>query len=265
MAGPFPGMDPYIESQGNWQDFHNRLITEMCNSLGLRLPEDYVARVDESIEVVGFGESEKTAYRPDVMIARHARPELRERSELTGTGLATIEPIINEVIDRDPEEIRQTWVEIRRLPEPELVTVIEVLSPVNKSGPGRPSYLAKRDDLHGRKINLVEIDLFLGGQPVPMKQRLTVGHYYAVVARGPSLPTAEVYRWSVRDRLPAIPIPLRSPDPDVPVDLNELVRRVYDLGRYRRTLHHDQPLPDGLPLAAEDREWAQGSGQSETI
>ena len=58
MAGPFPGMDPYIESQGNWQDFHNRLITEMCNFLGVRLPEDYVARVDESIEVVGFGESE---------------------------------------------------------------------------------------------------------------------------------------------------------------------------------------------------------------
>jgi len=119
------------------------------------------------------------------------------------------------------------------------VTVVEVLSPVNKAWPGRPSYLAKRDDLHARKINLVEIDLLLCGQPLPMKRRLSVGHYFAIVARCPSLPMAEVYRWSVRDRLPAIPIPLRAPDPDVPIDLNELVGRVYDLGRYRRTLHHD--------------------------
>ena len=60
------------------------------------------------------------------------------------------------MIDRDPEEIRQTWLEIRRLPELELVTVIEVLSPVNKTWPGRPSYLAKRDDLHASRINLVK-------------------------------------------------------------------------------------------------------------
>src|SRR3954471_25029880 len=147
MAGPFPGMDPYIESQGNWQDFHNRLITEMCNSLGVQLPEDYVARVDESIEVVGCGEDEGTGYRPDVLVARQGRTESSERSGPGGTGLATIEPILNEVVDRDPEEIRQTWLEIRRLPKLELVTVVEVLSPVNKGWPGRANYLAKRDDL----------------------------------------------------------------------------------------------------------------------
>ena len=64
----------------------------------------------------------------------------------------------------------------------------------------------------------------------------------------------------MRDRLPAIPIPLRAPDPDIPIDLNELVGRVYDLGRYRRTLHYGQPLPDGLALPPGDREWAQGTG-----
>src|SRR4051794_1465071 len=97
MAGPFPGMDPYIESQGNWQDFHNRLIAETCNVLGVQLPEDYVARVDESIEVVGFGEDGATLYRPDVLVARQGRPESKERSEVASPGLATIEPILNEV------------------------------------------------------------------------------------------------------------------------------------------------------------------------
>jgi hypothetical protein len=49
MAGPFPGMDPYLELQAAWPDFHNRLIAEICSELGARLPESYVARVDERI------------------------------------------------------------------------------------------------------------------------------------------------------------------------------------------------------------------------
>jgi hypothetical protein len=61
---------------------------------------------------------------------------------------ATLEPKLVEILDRDPEELRSTWVEIRALPEMELVTAIEVLSPFNKSGPGRQVYLDKRDELH---------------------------------------------------------------------------------------------------------------------
>ena len=165
------------------------------------------------------------------------------------------------MIDRDPEEIRQTWLEIRRLPELELVTVVEVLSPVNKAWPGRPSYLAKRDDLHGRKINLVEIDLLLGGQPLPMKRSLSVGHYYAVVARGPSLPIGGGLSLVRAGPAAGNSDPAPSSDPDVPIDLNELVGRVYDLGRYRRTLHYDQPLPEMMSLPPGDREWAQAIGQ----
>ena len=63
---------------------------------------------------------------------------------------------------------------------------------------------------------------------------------------------AEVYRWTVRDGLPLIPIPLREPDPDILIDLATLVTRVYDLGRYARTLRRDQPLPEIAPLSPDD-------------
>ena len=33
MAGPFPGMDPYLEFQAAWPDFHNGLIAEIRNEL----------------------------------------------------------------------------------------------------------------------------------------------------------------------------------------------------------------------------------------
>ncbi len=246
MSRPFPGMDPYIEHQGNWQDFHNSLITEVRNALGMRLPDDYVARADERIEVVGFDGPTGTSYRPDVLVARGEGRDGPSRSLEGGTAVATIEPTFVDVLDRFTEEVRHTWVEIRRLPDLELVTVIEVLSPVNKVGIGRVEYLEKRDSLHARKINLVEIDLLLSGHRVPMQQPLRQGNYFAVVARGPKLPTAEVYAWTIRDRLPSIPIPLRSPDPDVKIDLQELVDRIYDLGRYGRTLRYDLPLPEGV-------------------
>ena len=56
-----------------------------------------------------------------------------------------------------------------------------------------------------------------------MKQRIEPGGYYAIVARGARLPVAEVYRWTVRDPLPRLPIPLREPDPDILIDLAALV------------------------------------------
>jgi Protein of unknown function (DUF4058) len=257
MAGPFPGMDPYLEWQAPWPDFHNRLIAEICNELGVWLPGSYVARVDERIEVATSVSDPPRSFRPDVLVGRF-------EGEAAGTGIAAttaptavLEPVFVEILDRDPEELRITWVEIRALPELELVTAIEVLSPINKSWQGRQAYLEKRDKLHASKVNLVEIDLLLGGAPLPMKQRIKPGGYYAIVARGARLPVAEVYRWTVREPLPRLPIPLREPHPDILIELARLVSRVYDLGRYASTLHHAAPLPETIALTPEDRAWVE--------
>ena len=258
MAGRFPGMDPYLEFQAPWPDFHNGLISEIRNELGERLPGSYVARVDERIEVATADSS--SSYRPDVLVGRFF-----EESSILGlasSSTATIEPKLVEILDRDPEELRITRVEIRALPDLELVTAIEILSPINKSWQGRRAYLDKRDKLHASRVNLVEIDLLLGGAPLPMKQRIEPGGYYAIVARGARLPVAEVYTWTVRDRLPSLPIPLREPDPDILIDLAALATRVYDLGRYSRTLRQDIPLPETATLTSEDRAWVESMGRA---
>jgi Protein of unknown function (DUF4058) len=257
MAGPFPGMDPYLEWQASWRDFHNRLIAEIGNELGARLPDNYVARLDERIEVANPGEEPPRSFLPDVLIGREPTRAAGPGVAVVDAPVATLEPELVEVSDRDPEEVKITWVEVRALPDLELVTAIEVLSPINKAWQGRRAYLDKRDKLHASRVNLVEIDLLLGGAPLPMKRRIEPGAYYAIVARGARLPMAEVYRWSVRDPLPRLPIPLREPDPDVLIDLAALVTRVYDLGRYARTLRHDSPLAETSPLAPEDRDWVE--------
>jgi hypothetical protein len=257
MAGPFPGMDPYLEFQAVWPDFHNSLIGEIRNELGATLPDAYVARVDERIEVVTADSEPARFFRPDVLVGRFEGDVDAGSIGLGKAATATLAPELVEVLGRDPEEVRMTWVEIRSLPELELVTAIEVLSPINKSWQGRNAYLDKRDELHAARVNLVEIDLLLTGGPMPMKRPITSGGYYAIVARGARLPVAEVYRWSVRDPLPRLPIPLREPDPAILIDLGALVTRVYDLGRYARTLRRDRPLPEAVGLSPEDRAWVE--------
>jgi hypothetical protein len=47
-----------------------------------------------------------------------------------------------------------------------LVTLIEILSPANKCGRGLKDYQYKRRAWFEAAINLVEIDLLLGGEPI---------------------------------------------------------------------------------------------------
>lgn len=258
MPSPFPGMDPYIECQGGWPDFHNGLIAEIRRPLARALPPGYVARLEERIELVGVDEADVDWFRSDVLIARRPGPAGEAAPE--AASVATLEPQVMEVFHPAPDAMRLTWIAIRNLPDLDLVTVIEVLSPTNKSGTGGALYLEKRRDLHARGINLVEIDLLLGGVPLPMKPRLSPGRYFAIVSRGDRLPEARVYAWTVRDPLPTVAIPLRAPDPDVKLDLAPLARAVYDDGRYGMTLRYGQPLPAGVPLSPEDRAWAESLG-----
>lgn len=254
MAGPFPGMDPYIEALGAWQDFHNRLIGRMVDALDESLPAAYAARNDERVTLARHFEADApSVIRPDVLVGR--RPGAEEAVAVAGGAVATLEPVELTIAGADLEEIRDWFIEVVRLPELEVVTVVEVLSPTNKGGPGRRDYLAKRDDLLGRGVNLVEVDLLLGGRRLPMAEPLPPGDYYAIVARAERRPRADVYAWSIRRPLPPIPIPLRAPDPDVVVDLGALASAVHDRARYPALLRYDRPL--GLPLSTGDLDWAE--------
>jgi hypothetical protein len=260
VTNPFPGMDPYIESFGNWEDFHNRLIAEICNSLGPTLPAQYFAESQERVEVVSYVEDWTVAYKPDVLIARD--PEVAAgpgagRSEATaGRG-----PITLDVEPLPTDEVHHTWVEIRAMPDLELVTVIEVLSKTNKVGEGHLIYQSKRRKLKAAGVHLVEIDLLLGGHRV-LSRGLPAGDYYAIVARADRRPRGDVYSWTIRDPLPTLPIPLRGDDPDAHIDLGPLVNRVYDTGRYALRLRRRPPLPESAPLHPDDREWAEAVARS---
>jgi hypothetical protein len=85
----------------------------------------------------------------------------------------------------DATEHRDVWIDIFHLPERSLVTVIEVLSPSNKSGDGASEFRNKHTDLYSRHVNLLAIDL-LPAIPVPLKPSdpdvlLAMGKVFATV------------------------------------------------------------------------------------
>lgn len=107
-------------------------------------------------------------------------------------------------------------------------------------------------------MNWVEIDLLTKGRRLETARPLPPGDCYAFVCRvdrrraGDHMPPADVYAWSLRDKLPTIPIPLRAPDPDVPLDLAAAFATTYERGRYARVLRYDRP-----PEVAVDEATAQ--------
>ncbi|MBI3462877.1 MAG: DUF4058 family protein [Planctomycetes bacterium] len=248
MPSPFPGMDPYLENPAFWPDFHARFITYWCDTLRELLPEQYEARVDERVNLVEVHPEHVKLIAPDVSITRDASATM-PASE--AKGVATIEPT---VIPLAMEEgVRETYIEIRRRPERTLIAVLELLSPSNKEEPGRSIYLAKRNALLHQDVHLVELDLLLADRRLPLAGPYPAGDYFALVSRSDRRPDCHVFAWTIREPLPTIPIPLRSPDRDIAIDLGAVFTQNYDRGGYRRSLIYQAP-PD-VKLPPQDLSW----------
>lgn len=258
MPSPFPGMDPYLEDPAFWRGFHARLIVSIADQLLDRLPPEYDADVDERVRLVEVDPRELMAAEgerdvlPDVSVTRDASPLVR-RTARVGSATATIElePVVIPVVAEREE--RDRWVRIVHRPDNSLVTAIEVLSPSNKNRDGYDAYRVKRDAILQQHVNLVEIDLLLGGRRMEPASLLPAGDYYVVVGRADRPRERLAYAWSLRDRLPPVQVPLRSPDPDVRLDLSMAFATAYQSGRYARRLRYDVPAP----LVDEDRAWAE--------
>lgn len=254
MAGPFPGMDPYLEDPAFWQDFHRRFITHCADYLGDRLPDSYEARIDERLRLIETSNESERQVLPDVVVTHGRNSGVLPPTGIAGGGsVATLEPVT--IPMAVTAEVRDTWIEILHRPERSLVTVIELLSPTNKAGAGFGDYMSKRRAIREQHAHLLELDLLVGGQRIPLGRPLPKGDYYALLSRDERHPYVDVYAWSARDVLPTLPIPLRRPDADIPLDLGAVVGLTYERGRYARSLRYGSPPP--APLSADDAAWAQ--------
>ena len=67
-------------------------------------------------------------------------------------------------------------------------------------------------------------------------------------------PATEVWPIQLTDTLPVLPVPLRTPDADVPLDLQAALSVIYDEFDYGRTTDYSAPPPPP-PLSEQDKAW----------
>ncbi len=67
--------------------------------------------------------------------------------------------------------------------------------------------------------------------------------YYVILSREDDRPNVEVWPIQLGDKLPLLPVPLREPDPDVPLDLGAVVAAVYERGGYADLIDYRNPPP----------------------
>jgi len=247
---PFPGMNPFLEDPAYWPDFHARFITYLSDAIAEHLPDAYESRIDESVRLVQMSPEKIKLFYPDIAVSQESSAPA-STSRKSGNS-AILEP---HVLPQELfEEVRETNIEILHRPERDLIAVIELLSPANKVGDGFRQYLAKRNTLLREQVHLLELDFLLQGERLPLLKQLPKGDYYAFLTRATNRAHCEVYALSMRQKLPTLPIPLRTPDADLHVDLQRVFDEAFQRGRYGRSLDYARSFPFGN---AEQRKWME--------
>ena len=249
MPSPFPGMNPYIEQDVFWQDFHLEFLPAMRGRLVAQVRPKYIVMLDEHIYVQEHPPAPRRLVgRADVSLAVPPRPRDEEAA-----GVGILEAPVQ--VQIPVQEVRRVpFLEVRDRLGRDLITVVELLSPTNKrGGADREQYVAKRERLVQSAAHFVEIDLLRGGRPMPLENRPRCD-YSVLVSRAEARPWAGFWPIPLRRRLPIIPIPLLPGDPDAQIDLQEILDHVYEATGYEDFIYAGRPDPR---LSSKNAAWAR--------
>lgn len=214
MASPFPGMDPYLEASGLWPEFHEHLVATLYQMLAPSLAEHY-----------------------------RLRTNLRRYE---------IEVVLFTSVNREPRS--EPFMEIRQRGDSKLLTVIDVVSPTNKtSAVGRSNIMATRKETLRQGADYVEIDLVLDGQPILNLDPagLPDCDYTLIVTRATQPDRHHVYTTLLTKSLPRFRMPMGGEHRDI--DLQSAVVRAYEAGKFAHRV--DYAIDPAVPLDDDDRSW----------
>lgn len=245
MPSPFPGMDPYVEDRYDWSSFHAEFIVDIARRIRRALPKGFIAKVEQSLSVDGpdtaifaTARNASDSRQPDVTIFEV------ERAGGAATLTAKVAPLT------------------RPLAEPEVVAIVELLSPTNKDGAeGTAQYKRKQREARESGIHLLEVDLLRYGNHVVYVPKAVLeesGPYDYLVTLAHAEHPLEYRFWRIglRDTLPALAIPLTADVAPVPLDLQSVFDTCYDEAGLGDAIDYSRE-PDP-PLTPENTVWADG-------
>ncbi len=269
MPSPFPGFDPYIESQINWLDFHGDLLGDIKRSLMSALPSGFVAEADVYVSIVHSeprksGEPKTSAREADVTVFR---TELPNRNNVAVLPSRQLDVTSEKSTVVPPESVPATSIRQRYLrvidargEKPVVVALIELLSPTNKEGMGFLTYEKKQAQILSAEVHFMEIDLLRGGLHTVFVSKDEIESFgssdYVVTLRDVFNPDLlSFWRIGLREPLPTVLLPLTPDVAPVPLDLQATFTRCYDANFIERRVDYGRPLKQP-PFSPEDAVWA---------
>lgn len=247
-------MDPYLEHPALWSDVQHSLIAATRDVLSSQVAPKYFVRLERRAHVLKPDDVSVFLGRRDAsVIPAKAGTRLHEAA----AAYATIaEPLEVDVDVPMSEHVNETHLEIYETTTRQLVTVLEVLSPVNKqSKDGRDQYLEKRRQVLLTRTHLVEIDLLRAGEPMPVIGSPLKANYRILISRSNRRPRARLIAFDLPQRLPSFTVPLLPNDPEPQRDLSAIVHAFYERARYNLEIDYSQPpVP---PLIRTQAAWAR--------
>jgi hypothetical protein len=210
-------MDPYLEDPKLWPEFQHQLVAALFQMLLPNLSDRYRARI----------------------ACRQYTAEI---------------PLFTSVIRENHQE---EYLEIRQRSSQRLITLVEVVSPANRTtAEGRQIYLKQRQQAIAEGAATVEICLVLQGKPTLSYPRDGLPDFdYAVsVTRSGSPERYEIYTTTLQKRLPKFKLPLAPDDRDTLLDLQTAFSRAYDQ-TFRNAIDYSRPPHPDVPLSDEKRRW----------
>ena len=242
-------MDPYLEHPALWPDVHNRLIAALADDVSERVAPRYYVGLErrtyplKADDIVFVG-------RPDLAVAPTSEPPILVPQPATAAAL------VLEVDVPMQDEVSENFLEIHEVKTGKLVTIVELLSPVNKlHQQGREEYERKRGYVFRSWTNLVEIDLLRAGVPMPVIGTQVRSDYRMLISRGTERPRAALVAFTLRQPIPSFLLPLLPDDAEPEVALNRVLHDLYRRARFDLRLDYTQPpIP---PLSEADTLWAR--------
>ena len=202
---PFPGMDPWLESQ--WNNVHLSALVYSADQIQPLMPDELFVRIDDRGT---FGTETKPSDEPE---CRHIRISEGRGEHHLVTVIEWLRPF-----DKCSPEGRGRYQEIRRSYLAVPVNLVEIDLLRN----GSPIVTGTSE-----------------GLPADGNDAFSI-----CIRRSHGVGRPELITASIRHPLPGIPVPLRRRDPDVFLDLQAVIERCYRNGRHDKMINYQiDPVP----------------------
>jgi len=207
MPGPFPGMDPYFEQRGLWEQVHADLIVDIRRFLTpLVRPQYHVAMPGQNPIVA------------ELPMPEEVRERYLEIRDVTTHEVVTVIEILSPT-NKLPGEGRAQYERKRMKVLASLTNLVEI------------------DLIRAGQPFAVKASLDVARS----------SDYRMIISRSQQRPRADLYLFSLRDPIPDIPIPLRPGETEPVLKLNQILHNLYDQGGYDLAIDYHQPPAPPLP------------------